>query len=81
MCHGAEHAALHGHHLERGEVVAVIGGAGAVLEQEALEAAVVRLAHRGVHAHVGRDAREDQMGDPLVAQHELEVGQIGRAHV
>ncbi len=59
----AEHAALHRHHLQRGQVVAVVGGAGAVLEQQALVAAVVGVAHRGVHADVGGDAGEDEVGD------------------
>src|SRR6478735_2315537 len=39
--HGAEHAALHRHHLQRGEVIAAVGRGGAVREDQALEAAVV----------------------------------------
>ena len=42
-----------------------IGGAGAVAEQQALVAAVVGLAHRRVHAHVGGDAGEHEVGDAV----------------
>ena len=54
---GAEHAVLHLDHLERRLVVAEVGGAAAVGQQEALVAPVVGLAHGGVHADVGGDAR------------------------
>src|SRR5258707_14531630 len=47
---GAEHAALHLDHLERRKMIAFVGSAGAVLEDQAFEAAVVGLAHGGVHA-------------------------------
>ena len=63
--HGAEDAALHLDHLDGGEVVAVVGRRGAVLHQQALEAAVVGLAHGGVHADVGRDAGEYDVADAL----------------
>ena len=53
---GAEHAALHLDHLDGRVVVAAVGGAAAILEQQAFEAAVVGLAHGGVDADVGGDA-------------------------
>src|SRR5207245_933876 len=42
---------------------------GRVLDQQALVAAVVRLAHRGLHADLGRDAGQEQMRDSLRSQH------------
>ncbi len=65
---GAEHAALHGDHLEGGQVVAGVGGAAAILQQQALEAAVVGVAHGRVHANVGRDAGQDQVLDAQAVQ-------------
>jgi hypothetical protein len=41
---------------------------------QAFEAAVVRLAHRGVDADVGGDAGQDQVVDAARAQDQLEVG-------
>ena len=49
--------------FERRRVVAEVGGAAAVLEQQALEAAVVGLAHGGVDADVGGDAGQDEVVD------------------
>ena len=77
--HRAEHAALHLDHLDRGDVVAGVGGAAAVLQQQALEAAVVGLAHGRVHADVGGDAGEDDVVDAARAQDQLEVGGAERA--
>src|SRR5260221_9795822 len=77
--HGAEDAVLHLDHLERGGVVAGVGGAAAVLEEEALVAAIVALAHRRVDADVGRDSREHEVGDALLAQDEVEVRRAERA--
>ena len=77
--HRAEHPALHRDHLDRREVVAQIGRAGAVLEEETLEAAVVGLAHGRVHAHVGRDAGEHEVVDAARAQDQLEIGGAERA--
>src|SRR5258708_6041481 len=77
--HGAEHAVLHLDHLERGGVVAGVGRAAAVLEEQALVAAIVALAHRRVDADVGRDAREHEVGDALLAQDEVEVRRAERA--
>ena len=48
-------------------------------EDQALVAAVVGLAHRRVHADVGRDAGEDDVGDPARSQQEVEVGGVERA--
>src|SRR4051794_11983743 len=76
---GAEDAALHLDHLQGGEVVVVIGGASAILEQQALVAAVVGLAHGGVDTDVGCDAGEHQVGDAGGPQAQVEVGGIERA--
>src|SRR3712207_8860753 len=43
--HGAEHPALHGHHVQGGAVVVRVGRPGAVGQDQALVAAVVGLAH------------------------------------
>ncbi len=72
----SEHATLHLHHLDRGGIVARVRCAGAVGEQQALVATVVGLAHRRVHAHIGGDSGEDDVRDPTVAQHEVEVGRV-----
>ena len=76
---GAEHAALHLDHVDRGEMVLDLGRAAAVREQQALVAAVVGVAHRRVHADVGGDAGEDDVADALRPQHEFEVGGEERA--
>ena len=46
---------------------------------QAFEAAVVRLAHRGVHADVRGDAGQDQVRDAPRAQDQFEVGRAERA--
>src|SRR5581483_8877602 len=46
---------------------------------QALVAAVVGLAHRGVHAYVGGDAGEQDVRDALAAQHQVELGRVERA--
>ena len=51
-------------------------GPDAVRQHQALEAAVVGLAHRGVHAHLGGDAADEQAVDPVVAQDQLEVRRV-----
>ena len=66
--HPAEDAALRldhpeAHVLEFGEV-----GTHAILGHEAVVAAVVGLAHRGVDAHFGGDAGDDELGDAAVLQ-------------
>ena len=75
----AEHAALHLDHLDRGVVVAAVGRAAAILEQQAFEAAVVGLAHGGVDADVGGDAGQHDVADAAGAQDQLEVGGAERA--
>ena len=57
----------------------MVGRAAAVRQQQALEAAVVGLAHGGVHADVGGDAGEDHVADAARAQDQLEVGGAERA--
>ena len=76
---GAEHAALHLDHLDGVVVVALVGRAAAVLQQQAFEAAVVGLAHGGVDADVGGDAGEHDVVDAAQAQHQLEIGGAERA--
>ena len=44
-------------------MVAAVGRAAAILEQQALEAAIVGLAHGGVHADVGGDAGQGEVVD------------------
>ena len=77
--HRAEHAALHLDHVERGEMVLDLGRRAAIRQQQALVAAVVGVAHRGVHADVGGDAGEDDVADALRLQHQFEVGGEERA--
>ena len=60
--------------LEFGEV-----GAGAIRQHQAVEAAIVRFAHRRVDADLGGDAADDQLRDAAAAQHRLEVGGVERA--
>ena len=76
---GAEHAALHLDHLDGVVVVALVGRAAAILQQQALEAAVVGFAHGGVDAYVGGDAGEHDVVDAAQPQHQLEVGGAERA--
>ena len=57
-------------------MVGRVGRAGAVGQDQALVAAVVGLAHGGVHADVGGDAGQDQVGDAAGAQHQVEVGGV-----
>src|SRR5580692_8920966 len=77
--HPSEDAALRldhrqAHRLELREV-----GAGAVLQHQAIEAAIVRLAHRRVDADLGGDATHQQPGDAAAAQHGFQVGGVERA--
>src|SRR5262245_37871275 len=60
-------------------MVAVVGGAAAILEEEAFEAAVIGLAHGGVDPDIGGDAAEDQVADAAGAEHQLEIGGTERA--
>src|SRR5580704_2646446 len=77
--HPAENAALRldhfqAHVLELGEV-----GAHAILGDEAVVAAVVGLADRGVDAHFGGDAGDDELGDAAMLQDRMEVGGVESA--
>src|SRR5471032_896336 len=60
-------------------MVALVGGAGAILEDQALEPAIVGLAHRGVYADIGGDAGQHDIVDATRAQHQLEIGSAERA--
>ena len=60
--------------LELGEV-----RADAIGQHDAFVAAVVRLAHRGVDAHLGGHAADDERLDAAVVQDEVEVGRAERA--
>src|SRR3984957_14360552 len=60
-------------------MVAAIGGSAAILEQEALESAIVRLAHGGMDADVGGDPGQDDVAKAFGAQHQFEVGGAKRA--
>ena len=64
---------LHLDHLDRSSVVAGVRGCAAVLQQQALVAAVVGIAHGGVHAHVRRHARQHDVLDALRVQQELQI--------
>src|ERR1700761_1896660 len=77
--HRAEHAALHLDHLQRGIMVALVGGAAAVLDQHAFKAAVVGLAHGGVNADVGGDAGQHDVFDAAHPQQQFEIGGAERA--
>src|SRR5579883_1031226 len=75
----SEHTALHFDHVQSSPVISCIGCASAVLEQETLEATIVRFTHGRVNADVGRDARENQMGDPAHAKDHFKVGRVEAA--
>ena len=77
--HRAEHAALHLDHLDRCQMVAVVGGAAAILQHQAFEAAVVGLAHGGVDADIGGDAGEDDVFDAALVEDQFQVGGAERA--
>ena len=75
----AEDAALRLDHLQRDALELGEVRADAVGQHDAFVAAVVRLAHRRVHAHLGGDAADDQRLDAAVVQDEVEVGGEERA--
>ena len=54
-------------------------GPHAILENEAVVAAIVGLAHRGVDAHLGRHAGDDELLDASVLQDGVEIGGVERA--
>ena len=71
-----EYAALLADHRNRGEMVRVVRRAGSVGEHQALESAVIRFAHRRMHANVGGDPRKNEVRDAARAQDVLEVGRV-----
>src|SRR5882757_4592675 len=77
--HRAEDAALHLDHLDRGQMIAVVGRPAAILQHHAFEAAVVGFAHGGVHAHIGGDAGEHDVFDAALIEDQLQVGGAERA--
>src|SRR5262247_3619376 len=79
IAHPAEDPALRLDHRERGDLKLREVRADAILEHEAVVTAVVRLADRRVHAHLGRDPADDEPPDALVAEHRVEVGGVERA--
>jgi hypothetical protein len=56
---GAKDPALHLDHFDRVLMVRPVGRAAAVFEQQTFEPAIIRLAHRGVNAHIGSDAGQN----------------------
>src|SRR5215472_12404634 len=69
----AEDAALRLDHRDAGSVEFGEVRAGAVFQHQAVEAAVVGLAHRGVDADLGGDAADEKLRDVAAAQHGFEV--------
>ena len=76
---GAKHAALHLDHVQRRRVVAGIGGAAAIRQQQAFEAAIVGVPHRRVDADIGGDAGQDDVADAARAQDQFQVGGVEAA--
>src|ERR1051326_5069924 len=66
-CNPAENAALRFDHLERHLVELRKVRGDAVRQHQALEPAVVRLAHGGLHAYFSGDSGDDQALDAAVA--------------
>ena len=59
----AKDPALHLDHLDRVLMVRPVGRAAAIFQQQTLEPPIIRLAHRGVNAHIGGDAGQNEIGD------------------
>ncbi|EGE55512.1 hypothetical protein RHECNPAF_9300166 [Rhizobium etli CNPAF512] len=55
-------------------MVAVIGRAAAIFQQQAFETAVIGLAHRGGDADIGGDAGQDDVCDALLVEDQFKVG-------
>lgn len=72
-------AALHLDHANRGRVVGRVRGGAAILQQEAFVAQVVGVAHGGVHAHIRRDARQNEVANAARAQNQVQIGPDKRA--
>ncbi len=75
----ADDAALGAHHVERGRLECREVAFGAVLQQQAVVAAVVGLAHAGLHADLGGHAAEHQVGDAALLQQFVQAGGVERA--
>jgi hypothetical protein len=75
----AENAALGLDHLERGLLELREVRADAILEHQAVVAAVVRLAHCRVDADLGRHAADHELANAAVVQQRIEVGRVERA--
>ncbi len=70
-----EHPALHLDHVDCGEMVLDLGRRAAIFEQQAFIAAVIGVAHGGVHADVGGDAGQHDVANvSSILQHQFEVG-------
>src|SRR5438445_358571 len=72
--HRAEDAALHLDHLDRRQVVAVVGRPAAILQHHAFIAAVIGLAHGGVHADIRGDAGQHDILDAALVEDQLQIG-------
>jgi hypothetical protein len=59
-------------------MVGSVGGAAAIFEQQALEPAVVGLAHCRVNADVGGDAGQYEVGNAAQSQYQFEIGRAER---
>ncbi len=60
-------------------MIAPVGRPAAILEQQTFEAAIIGLAHGGVHAHIGGDAGEHDVVDAAQPQQQFEIGGAERA--
>src|ERR1700757_5192116 len=74
-----EYSALRLDHREPGLVEFREVRGAAIRQYDAAEAAIIGLAHSGVHADFGCDAAYQQRLDAAVAQHQLQVGLAKRA--
>ena len=75
----SDDGALRADHVERRRLEGGKVARGRVLDQQAFVAAVVGLAHRGLHADFGRDAGEDELGDAARLQDLGDVGGVEHA--
>ena len=57
-------------------MVAVVGGAGAIRQHQALEATIIGLPHGGVDADISGDPGEDEVRDTRTAQDQVQVGGV-----
>src|SRR5690606_34494882 len=75
----AEDSSLRLDHPQRHLVELRKVGATTVARNQATIASSVGLAHRGVHANLGRDATDDQALDPRAPQNHFQVRRVERA--